>query len=54
MDSILVIAALMTKAPVVIPPPHAKPIPLLVASAEPPEELTTCYQGRYGSCWTGE
>lgn len=48
--------ALPDSAPVVVAYPPAPSRPVLVARLEEsaPESLTTCYQGRSGSCWTEE
>lgn len=53
MDTLLVTLTLAVR-PAIIPPPPAVPVVVVVASDPAPESLTTCYQGRAGSCWTEE
>jgi hypothetical protein len=58
LDTLALVAslALADSVPVAIAYPPAPARPVLVARLEEsePESLTTCYQGRSGSCWTEE
>lgn len=43
-----------SRVAVAYPPPPAAPVVMARADIRAPESLTTCYQGRSGSCWTEE
>ena len=44
----------LVRVPALVPPTPAVVVAMARPEESAPEALTTCYQGRYGSCWTEE
>ena len=59
LDSLLIIASMAVSdsakpVPVAYPPTPSSSVLVARLEESEPESLTTCYQGRSGSCWTEE
>lgn len=59
-DSLLVVLLSLPPRPAMarearfVPPPAPVVVAMARTEERAPESLTTCYQGRSGSCWTEE